>query len=66
MMTFPAGGFWQPSALRVPRAKTKNRLRNMALSKKQRQWLWFAALWVGGLTATLVLARLIRWVLATV
>jgi uncharacterized membrane protein len=38
----------------------------MTLSKKQRQWLWFAALWVGGLAATLVLARLIRWLLATV
>lgn len=37
----------------------------MALSKKKRQWLWFAALWVGGLAATLALARLIRWVLAT-
>jgi uncharacterized membrane protein len=56
----------QPPALRVPRAKTDKRLCNMALSKKQRQWLWFAALWVGGLVATLVLARLIRWLLATV
>ena len=37
----------------------------MALSKKQRQWLWFAALWCGGLAATLMLARLVRWVLKT-
>jgi len=38
----------------------------MPLSKKQRQWLWFAALWVGGLAATLALARLIRWLVTTV
>jgi hypothetical protein len=37
----------------------------MPLSTKQRQWLWFAALWIGGLAATLILARLIRWVLTT-
>jgi uncharacterized membrane protein len=56
----------RPPASRVPRATTEHRLRNMALSKKQRQWLWFAALWLGGLAATLVLARLIRWLLTTV
>jgi uncharacterized membrane protein len=50
----------------MPCAKTKNRHRNMALSKKQRQWLWFAALWGGGLAATLILARLIRWLVTTV
>ncbi|HSM75329.1 MAG TPA: hypothetical protein VK852_11850 [Desulfobacterales bacterium] len=50
----------------MARATPEHRLRNMTLSKKQRQWLWFAALWVGGLAATLVLARLIRWLLATV
>ena len=35
-----------------------------ALTEKQRQWLWFAALWVCGLTATFLLAQLVRWVLS--
>ncbi|MFZ2041339.1 MAG: hypothetical protein WAV08_11635 [Desulfobacterales bacterium] len=56
----------RPPALGLPRAKTANRLRNMSLSRKRRQWLWFAALWVGGLAATLALARLIRWLITTV
>ena len=50
----------------MPSAKTKSRHRNMTLSKKQRQWLWFAALWVGGLAATLALARLIRWLVTAI
>jgi hypothetical protein len=32
-----------------------------ALTDKQRQWLWFAALWCGGLTATFFLSYLVRW-----
>ena len=31
-----------------------------ALTEKQRQWLWFATLWCGGLTAAFVLAYLAR------
>lgn len=30
-------------------------------TEKTKQWLWFAGLWVGGLLATLLLARAIRW-----
>jgi hypothetical protein len=32
--------------------------------KKQRQWLWFAALWCGGLLTTLGLSYLFRWIVA--
>jgi hypothetical protein len=32
-------------------------------TEKQRQWLWFAALMVGGMAATLVLAGLVRLLL---
>ena len=32
------------------------------LTKKQRQWCWFALLWCGGLTATLLLSYGMRWV----
>jgi len=35
-----------------------------ALTEKQRQWLWFALLWCGGLAATLLLAGLARWVVS--
>lgn len=35
-----------------------------ALTDKQRQWLWFAALWCGGLIAALLLSYLVRWVIA--
>ena len=31
------------------------------LTEKQRQWLWFVGLWVGGISATLLLARVTRW-----
>jgi uncharacterized membrane protein len=58
--------FLRGFALWATRVSTENHLRNMALSKKHRQWIWFAALWLGGLAATLVLARLIRWLLTTV
>lgn len=34
-----------------------------ALTKKQRQWLWFILLWCGGLTATLLVSYTIRWVI---
>jgi hypothetical protein len=30
-------------------------------TKKQKQWLWFVALCLGGLTATFALAILARW-----
>ncbi len=31
-----------------------------ALTEKQRQWLWFATLWCGGLIAVLLLAYVVR------
>jgi hypothetical protein len=37
-----------------------------ALTKGQRQWLWFAALWCAGLTAAAVLAYAARWLIARV
>jgi uncharacterized membrane protein len=33
------------------------------LTKKQQQWVWFVVLWCGGLTAVLLLAYLIRWMM---
>ena len=33
------------------------------LTKNQRQWAWFVGLWCGGLTAVLLLAYLIRWMM---
>ncbi len=35
-----------------------------ALTEKQRQWLWFAALWCGGLIAAFVLSYLVRLLIA--
>jgi uncharacterized membrane protein len=35
-----------------------------ALTDKQRQWLWFAALWCGGLSAVFLLASLARWLIS--
>jgi hypothetical protein len=35
-----------------------------ALTEKQRQWLWFAALCCGGLIAVSLLAYLTRWVIS--
>lgn len=35
-----------------------------APTRWQRQWLWFAALWCGGLVAALGLASAARWLLA--
>ncbi|WP_319407370.1 hypothetical protein [uncultured Desulfosarcina sp.] len=32
----------------------------MRLTEKQRQWLWFAGLFVGGMIAMLVLAGIVR------
>lgn len=32
-------------------------------TKKQKQWLWFIGLWLGGLSAVLLLAALIRWMM---
>ena len=34
-------------------------------TEKQRQWLWFMALWCGGLAATLLLAYGLRWFIAS-
>jgi hypothetical protein len=34
-----------------------------ALTEKQRQWLWFAALWCGGLIAAILLSYLARWLI---
>jgi hypothetical protein len=35
-----------------------------ALTKRQREWLWFAALWCGGLLSTALLAFLVRTVVS--
>jgi hypothetical protein len=35
----------------------------MRLTEKQRQWLWFAGLFVGGMAAMLVLAGIVRLIL---
>jgi hypothetical protein len=35
-----------------------------ALTNRQRQWLWFVGLWLGGLSATLLLAAVIRLIVA--
>ena len=34
-----------------------------SLTEKQRQWAWFAGLWVGGLAAMAVLAQAVRLML---
>jgi len=31
-------------------------------TEKQRQWLWFVALYLGGLAVTFALATIVRWV----
>ncbi|MFC1880366.1 DUF2474 domain-containing protein [Thermodesulfobacteriota bacterium] len=33
------------------------------LTKITTQWLWFVGLWCGGLTAVLLLAYMIRWLM---
>jgi hypothetical protein len=33
-------------------------------TEKQREWLWFAGLWCGGLAAALALAQAVRWALS--
>jgi hypothetical protein len=35
-----------------------------AFTDKQRQWLWFGALWCGGIVAAFLLAALARWIIA--
>jgi hypothetical protein len=35
-----------------------------ALTDKQRQWLWFAALCCAGLTAVFLLSYLVRWLIS--
>jgi hypothetical protein len=37
-----------------------------ALTDKQRQWLWFAALWCGGLLTFLLLSYGIRWIITVI
>ena len=32
-----------------------------ALTEKKRQWTWFVGLWLGGITATYLLAKIARW-----
>ena len=34
-----------------------------ALTEKKRQWLWFAALWCGGLITAFLLSYLARWLI---
>jgi hypothetical protein len=34
-------------------------------TEKQRQWLWFAALWCTGLGAAFMLAWLTRWLITS-
>lgn len=35
-----------------------------ALTEKRRQWLWFAGLSLGGLSVTILLACLVRWMVS--
>jgi hypothetical protein len=35
----------------------------MRLTEKQRQWLWFAGLMVGGMAGMLILAGVVRWMI---
>jgi len=37
-----------------------------ALTDKQRQWLWFAVLWCGGLIAALLLSYLVRSLISNI
>jgi len=34
-----------------------------ACTDKQRQWLWFGALWCGGIAAAFLLAYFVRWIM---
>jgi hypothetical protein len=36
-----------------------------ACTERQRQVLWFAALWCGGIVAAFALAGLVRWVITS-
>jgi len=33
------------------------------LTKRTSQWVWFVGLWCGGLSAVLLMAYLIRWLM---
>jgi uncharacterized membrane protein len=35
-----------------------------ALTEKQRQWLWFATLWCGGLITVFLLSFLVHWLIS--
>jgi hypothetical protein len=39
------------------------KLMNERLSVRQRQWLWFVALWCSGLASVLILAEIIRLIM---
>ncbi|MEJ2219255.1 MAG: hypothetical protein P8X80_00405, partial [Desulfobacterales bacterium] len=34
-----------------------------AFTEKQRQWVWFAVLWCGGLIAVFLLSYMVRWLI---
>lgn len=35
-----------------------------ALTKRQKWWVWFVALWLAGLSATALTVYVVRWTLA--
>jgi len=37
-----------------------------ALTEKQRQWVWFAALWCSGLLAAFLLSHLAGWLILNI
>ena len=39
------------------------RISDIRLSKKQKQWAWFIALWCGGLIAALTLGYIIKFLM---
>lgn len=40
-----------------------SKLFKKSLSKKQKQWLWFIALWLGGFTTVYLIAYIIKLVM---
>lgn len=40
-----------------------NNLLKKTLSKKQKQWIWFIALWLGGFTTVYLIAYIIKLVM---
>jgi hypothetical protein len=39
------------------------KLETVKLGKKKKQWLWFIALWLGGIFAMFLLATAARWLM---